>query len=211
MKLLLVGATGLVGSHALRLALDDSRITQVTSPVRRALPLAHHKLRAPIVDYEALPTDADWWQVDAVICALGTTMKVAGSEAAFHRVDHDYPLAVARLAHHHGTPTYVLNSATGADANSRFFYNKVKGELERDLAEVGFSSLAYARAGLIGGARTESRPMERVAISVLGALGPVLPRRLRVCPPQNIARVMIESAIQARPGVHIIPSTAMTQ
>ena len=210
MNLLLAGATGLVGSHVLRLALGDARITQVTAPVRQALPVTHAKLYAPLVDYDALPSDADWWRADAVICALGTTMKTAGSEATFRRVDHDYPLAVARLAHCHGTPTYVLNSAVGADVDSRFFYNRVKGELERDLAQVGFSSLTHARPGLIGGERAESRPIERTTILMLRVVGPLLPRRWRLCPPQNVAQEMIEAALQARPGVRIIPAAAMT-
>lgn len=211
MKLLLAGATGLVGSHVLRLALDDARIAHVTAPVRRALSVTHARLHAPIVDYDALPSDADWWQADAVICALGTTMKAAGSEAAFRRVDHDYPLVVARLSHRHRTPTYVLNSAVGADAHSRFLYNRVKGELERDLAQVGFTSLTHARPGLIGGERAESRPGERAMILMLGAVGPLLPRRWRLCPPQNIAQAMIEAALQARSGVHVIPASDMTQ
>ncbi len=96
MKLLLVGASGLVGSHVLKLAMHDPRISNVVAPSRRALS-AHAKLHNPIVDFENLPEDASWWQdIDAVICALGTTMKAAGSKEMFFRVDHDYPLA--RLA-----------------------------------------------------------------------------------------------------------------
>lgn len=207
MKLLLAGATGLVGSHVLRLALADARITQVTAPVRRPLSTTHAKLLAPVVDYDALPEDAGWWQADAVVCALGTTMKAAGSEAEFRKVDHDYPLAVARHAHAQGTPTYVLNSATGANAQSRFFYNRVKGELELALAQLGFASLTCARPGLIGG---ERRPAERAAIAALTALGPVLPRRWRICPAQAIARAMLDAALHARPGVHVLPAEVLT-
>jgi len=210
MKLLLAGATGLVGSQVLRLALADARITQVTAPVRRALPLTHAKLLAPIVDYDALPEDAAWWQADAVICTLGTTMKAAGSQAAFRRVDHDYPLAVAQRARAQGTPTYVLNSAAGADAQSRFFYNRVKGAVEQALAQCGFASLTLARPGLIGGERSESRPGERAAVRALTLLGPLLPRRWRLCPAHRIAHAMLEAAIKAQPGIHHIPAEAMT-
>ncbi|WP_159912600.1 NAD(P)H-binding protein [Pantoea sp. 18069] len=209
MKLLLAGASGLVGSHVLRLALADERITQVTAPVRRALPLTHAKLLAPVVNYDALPEGAAWWQADAVVCTLGTTMKAAGSEAAFRRVDHDYPLAVARLARAQGTPTYVLNSAASASAQSRFFYNRVKGELEQALAQLGFASLTYARPGLIGGERGEPRPAERAAIVALSALGPLLPRSWRLYPAQNIAQAMLAAALLAQPGVHVIPAEAV--
>jgi len=205
MKLLLVGSSGLVGSHVLEMALADPKVTSVVAPTRRPLP-AHPKLQAPIVDFDALPPDAAWWQADAVICTLGTTMRSAGSQAAFRRVDHDYPLAVARLARQHGTPCHVLNSAIGADPDARFFYNRVKGELERDLAGLGFASLTHVRPGLISGERQEQRPGERVSGVILGLLGPVLPRRWRINPAPRIAHALVDAALQARPGVHIIPS-----
>lgn len=208
MKLLLVGASGLVGSHVLQRALADERISEVVAPVRRAL-AEHPKLFAPLVDFDQLPADAPWWQADAVICTLGTTMKLAGSREAFRRVDHDYPLAVAKLARQHGTPTYVLNSAVGADAASRFFYNRVKGELERDLAACGFSSLTLVRPGLISGPRQAFRLGERVAEGILKPLGPLLPRSWRINPADNIAQALLEAAIAAQPGTHIVRSEAL--
>ncbi|HEY8606581.1 MAG TPA: NAD-dependent dehydratase [Noviherbaspirillum sp.] len=203
--LLLVGSTGLVGKHVLALALADGRVGAVVAPVRRALP-AHPKLLAPRVDFDDLPADADWWRADAVICTLGTTMRQAGSQAAFRRIDHDYPLMVARHAWQHGTPAYVLNSAAGANPGSRFFYNRVKGELERDLSRVGFASLTFVRPGLIGGQREEYRPGERLLGLGLAAAGPLLPRRWRLNPASHIARAMIEAALAARAGEHVIGS-----
>ncbi len=205
MRLLLVGASGLVGSHVLQRALADERISEVVAPVRRAL-AEHPKLSAPVIDFDQLPADAPWWQADAVICTLGTTMKLAGSREAFRRVDHDYPLAVAKLARQHGTLTYVLNSAVGADAASRFFYNRVKGALERDLAACGFSSLTLVRPGLISGPRQAFRPGERMAEWVLKPLGPLLPRSWRINPADNIAQALLEAAIAAQPGVHVVRS-----
>lgn len=205
MKLLVVGASGLVGSHVLKRALADGQVSKVVAPSRRAL-TGHPKLIAPMVDFAQLPSDADWWKADAVICALGTTMKQAGSKDAFRRVDHDYPLAVAELARQHGTPTYVLNSAVGADAASRFFYNRVKGELERDLAACGFTSLTHVRPGLIRGPRQTFRLGERVAECVLSVLGPLLPEKWRTNPADNIAQALLEAAIMARPGVHVVRS-----
>ena len=175
MKLLLVGSTGLVGHHVLDLALADRRVDAVVALVRRGDLPEHTKLLTEIVDFEHLPEDAPWWRVDAVICTLGTTLRTAGSKEVFRRVDHGYPLAVARLARQHGTPTFVLNSAIGADPSSLFFYNRVKGELERDLATLGFQSLTFVRPGLIGGRREETRPMEQVASLALGLLKPILP------------------------------------
>ena len=203
MKLLLVGATGLVGRHVLDLALADPRVESVVAPVRRALP-AHPKLSSPHVDFDRLDQDAPWWRADAVICTLGTTMRAAGSQAAFRRVDHDYPLAVARLAHAHGTPTYVLTSAIGADAGSRIFYSRVKGELEQDLTGEGFASLTFVRPGVIGGERQEFRLSERLLVSALALSGPLLPRRWRLNPAPQIARALLAAAFDPQPGKHIV-------
>jgi uncharacterized protein YbjT (DUF2867 family) len=208
MKLLLIGSTGLVGRHVLDLALADPRMDEVVAPVRKALP-AHPKLHAPVVDYDHLPDDADWWRADAVICTLGTTLRVAGSQEAFRRVDHDYPLAVARLARKHGTPVYAINSAMGADVSSRFFYNRVKGELEADLRQEGFQSLTLVRPGLIGGNRDEFRAGERFAAAVLKVIGPMLPRKWRINPAERIARTLLDAAVNPPPGVTIISAEAL--
>lgn len=210
MKLLIVGASGLVGSHVLRRALADERVSLVVAPSRREL-AEHPKLVTPVVDFAQLPSGADWWNADAVICALGTTMKQAGSKQAFRRVDHEYPLAVATLARQYGIPTYVLNSATGADAASHFFYNQVKGELEQDLAKCGFTSLTHVRPGLISGPRPDFRLGERTAECVLNALGPLLPRKWRTNSADSIAQALLEAAIAARPGVHIVRSQELAK
>ncbi len=92
------GATGLVGGLTLRRLLDDPRCGAVVAPTRRPLALTHGKLENPVLAFDALPTSPEWARVDAIICALGSTMAQAGSREAFHRIDHDYPLAFARLA-----------------------------------------------------------------------------------------------------------------
>jgi len=164
---------------------------------------------APVIDFDHLTVDAPWWRADAVICTLGTTIKQAKSQEAFKRVDYAYPLAVARLAHQHGATIYALNSAVGANAASRFFYNRVKGELERDLANLGFTSLTYVRPGAIAGRRREARQSEWMLVQLLRVLGPVLPRRMRINPARNIASALLESALGARPGVHVVTSAQL--
>jgi uncharacterized protein YbjT (DUF2867 family) len=203
--LMLVGATGLVGGSVLRQALDDARVTRIVAPTRRNLP-PHPKLENPLVDFEHLPADAPWWAVDGVICTLGTTLHKAGSQAAFRRVDHDLPLAVANLAKQHGVHAFALNSATGADPRSRLFYNRIKGEVEDAIRRVGFPSLTIVRPALIGGERDEFRPAEFLAMRLLWLAEPLLPRRYRVVPHERLARVLLEAAISARPGEHIIES-----
>ncbi len=203
MKLILVGASGFVGRHVLAQALAHHTVNAVVAPSRKALP-AHPKLAVPLVDFDRLPEDAAWWRADAVICTLGTTMKIAGSREAFRRVDHDYPLRVAQLALEAGTPVFALNSALGADPRSRFFYNRVKGELEQDLARLGFASLICVRPGLIAGAREDARAGEQALLGALNLLGPVLPKRWRPNPAERIAAALLEAALSARPGQHVI-------
>jgi uncharacterized protein YbjT (DUF2867 family) len=207
-SILLVGATGLVGRNVLAQALRDPRIGRVVAPTRRPLP-ARPGLENPVVDFDELPEEAPWWAVDGVICTLGTTIRTAGSQAAFRKVDHYYPLAVARHARRYGARSFALNSAMGADPTSRFFYSRVKGDVEESLARCGFPSLTLVRPGLIGGERDEIRPAEFLAQRVLGVLGPMLPRRFRVVPGENIAAALIEAAIQAKPGRHIVPAEAI--
>ncbi|MBB5885866.1 NAD-dependent dehydratase [Xanthomonas sp. LMG 8992] len=209
MNILLAGATGLVGGHALRQLLADPACSAVIAPTRRALELTHSKLHNPVLDFDALPAQAPWWQVEAAICALGTTMRQAGSREAFRRVDHDYPLAIARLLRQHGAAAFALNSALGADPQSWAFYNRVKGELENDLRALGFPSLTLVRPGLIGGERAQRRRGEHAASVVLRALGPLLPRRYRINPAERIAAALVAAALQPRPGVQVIDAAQL--
>lgn len=205
MQLLLLGATGLVGSHVLELALSDPRVSGVTAPTRRPLP-PQPGLSAPIMDFDELPQDPSIWTADAVVCALGTTLKTAGSRDRFYRVDHDYPLEIARLAKAHGARTFVLNSAKGADVKSLFFYSRVKGETERDILALHFERTVLVRPGLIDGPRPEPRPMELWAGRVLSVLKPILPLSMQANRPEAIARAMLDAAMSAAPGVTIVPS-----
>jgi uncharacterized protein YbjT (DUF2867 family) len=206
--LMLVGATGLVGQSVLAQALAHPQVQRVVAPTRRPLS-AHPKLLNPVVDFNALPEDAPWWAVDAVICALGTTIKTAGSQGAFYAVDHDLPLRVAGLAQGHGAQVYALNSALGADAASRVFYSRTKGELERDLQSLGYLSLTFVRPGLIGGERAEPRLAEQIGVKLSQWLRPLLPKRYRVVPAERIAFHLLQAALAAQPGVRVVMSEAI--
>ena len=204
MTLLIAGATGLVGATVLRQALADARVTRVVAPTRRALPPSPRLLN-PIVDFDHLPP-ADWWTADGAVCALGTTIAKASSQEAFRRVDHGHVVAFAQMARRHGTRAFALTSAFGADAASWVFYNRVKGETEAAVTACGYPSLTLVRPGVIGGDRAERRPAEHAAITVLGLLGPILPRAWRISPAEHIARALLAAAIAAEPGHHVVSS-----
>lgn len=205
MRILIVGSTGLVGGEVLKLALNNVQVSSVVAPTRRPLP-AHPKLAAPLVDFDHLPENEDWWQVDAVICALGTTIKTAGSKEAFAQVDLAYPLQIATIARKHGVPTFLFNSAIGANASSKFFYNRIKGQAEHELAKFGFSSLILVRPGLIGGDRQESRMGESIGKVITKLLHPLLPAKYHINPAERIAEAMLTAALQPPPGVTEISS-----
>ena len=202
-RVMLVGATGLVGSRVLAQALTHAAVPQLVAPTRRPL-ASHPKLLNPDVSFHRLPEEAEWWAVDAVICTLGTTIAKAGSKPAFYQVDHDLPLRVGQLALAHGARAYALNSALGADVQSRVFYSRTKGELERDLLALGYPSLTFVRPGLIGGERNESRPAEQFGITVSTWLRPLLASRYRVVPAPRIAQHLLQAALAARPGVQVV-------
>src|SRR5262245_5736661 len=131
----LVGATGLVGDRCLGRLLEHPAYSQVTVWSRRPLSRTHEKLAVELVDFESLPSlPRDCVEV---FCCLGTTIRIAGTQEAFRRVDHDYPVALAERARATGVRTFLLVSSLGADARSTNFYLRVKGETERDIAALG--------------------------------------------------------------------------
>jgi uncharacterized protein YbjT (DUF2867 family) len=202
MKVLILGTTGLVGRNALAQALAQPSVTRVIAPTRRPLP-KQDKLINPVAPrLELLLAEVTGWGPNAAICATGTTIKKAGSKEAFRSVDHDLPLSFARLAHQAGAQSFALVSSIGASVDSSFFYARVKGELERDVREIGFTSLTILRPGMIEGERDEFRLGERLALKVSHFLAPVLPKRFHVNPAPKIAQVLVDAVVTAEPGCH---------
>lgn len=202
MVAIVAGATGLVGRALVRQLADDPAWREVRALVRRGPSgeAGGPTLVQVPVDYERLDPPPSWAAADQVFCALGTTIRQAGSQAAFRRVDYDYPVALARAARASGARHFLLVSAVGADPRSRVFYNRVKGEVETAIAELGFRSVTIARPSLLLGKRAEPRLGEQVG-KVLGLLAPA---RWRPVPAERVARALVEAAREDRPGVRII-------
>ena len=209
-RLLLLGATGLVGHQVLAQALADPKVAQIVAPTRRAL-APHPKLLNPIVDFKALP-QADWWAADAVVCCLGTTLKLAGSPAAFREVDHDHVLAAARLARAAGAPTFALNSSLGASAGSGNLYLRTKGETEDDLAALGFTSLTLVRPSLLdGGPRPAVRPAEAVGLWLSRLARPLISVRYRAVRTEAVARALLQAVRQAKSGRYFVENAEISE
>lgn len=206
MKILILGATGLVGATALQQALADPRVDQVVAPSRRSLP-AHRKLVNPVSpELGLLLSDAAIGTVDAVICAMGTTPAKAGSKKAFRHVDYELPMAFATLAHERGAGAFALVSSPGASLSIPVYYCRVKGEAERDIAGIGFKSLTIVRPGMISGDRAEFRLAERIVLPIAAVLQPLLPLALHINPAARIAAILVEAAVAPIPGRHMVTS-----
>jgi uncharacterized protein YbjT (DUF2867 family) len=200
----LLGATGLVGRHTLDLLTRDPFFHRVVVLTRRRFAEATApRVEAHIVDFARLEDRPDLFGVDQVICALGTTIKaVGGSKPRFREVDYDIPLTAAKLAAQKGAHHFLLVSAIGADATSRFFYSRVKGELEDALRSLPFHSLTIVRPSLLLGARAERRFGEEVA----KRLGFLFPMKYRPVQARDVAAVLVRAARRDTPGMSIIES-----
>ena len=201
-RLLIVGATGLVGQQVVAQALADPRVSHIVALTRRAM-APHERRENVVLDFADLPRDAAWWSVDGVVCAMGTTRAKTSSPERYREIDFGYPLAVARLAREHGATRFALTSSLGADAKSRFAYPRLKGELEEALQGLGYPSLTIVRPSVLDGDRAERRVGERTYAIALRLLAPLVPRRLRVSPARAVAATLLDGAIAGTPGVHL--------
>lgn len=208
---LLLGSTGLVGSHCLQRLADASAVVHVRALARQPQRKRHDKVEVCVADFNRLEQHVDWFKVDAVVCALGTTIAKAGSEAAFRQVDFDYPLQVAQLAKSSGAKQFVLVSALGADARSTVFYNRVKGELEEALIALGFESLTLVRPSLLIGARQEFRMGERVALAATRLLRPLIPAAWRPVHADQVAAALVQAVLHPQTGQTVMANPQLLQ
>ena len=208
-RILLLGATGLVGGHALAALEAEPAYTAIRILSRRPLPdLADRPgVTVHVVDFDDPDSYAQALDVDQVLCALGTTIKKAGSKEAFRTVDVIYPYEVAERAHARGATHMLLVSALGADPDSRFFYNRCKGELEQLLRDLQFRSLTIARPSLLRGDRDEFRLGERIA----DAFSFLYPSKYKPIHARTVAHALVASGVADRPGERVLESAEMRE
>ncbi len=169
---LILGATGLVGKEVLKQALEDPIYSKIKILVRKPQEITHPKLQEIKIDFNKLEQYENEFAVDHVYCCLGTTIKKAKSQELFRLVDYEYPLLAARLSKGKAEKFLVI-SAQGANPKSPIFYNKTKGELERDLTALNLPNLLIFRPSLLLGDRKEPRPMEEIAGTIMKIINPL--------------------------------------
>jgi len=202
MEAIIFGATGAVGSELLKLCLDDNRYSRVTVIARKPVSLAHEKLQWITAGLDALDNLA---AVSGLLdgdafCCLGTTIKAAGSEEAFRRVDYDYALNAARFAKICGVTQFSLVTAIGSNPESGILYNRTKGEIEAAIIEEDFPTLNIFRPSLLKGERAEFRLKEEIANRLMALMTPLFHVGLQRYKPVEIstlARALYVNADQS--------------
>lgn len=201
-SILILGATGLVGNECLQQAVGQERIARITVIARSPIVVHHQKINSVTMPLEEMDRRSDLFSVDAVICALGTTMKKAGSREAFRKVDFELPLNAATIALSQGVKHFLLVSALGANARSSFFYNRVKGEIEEKIANLPFERITIVRPSLLLGERKEFRFGERIA----QIFTPIIPASFKPVHAHDVAKALLTPIFVPGSGITIIES-----
>jgi len=211
---LVAGASGMVGTELCNQLRRDRRFAPVVVLARRQPPVTEPPLQIEIVDFSRIGEWNPSVQLDTVFCALGTTIRKAGSEAAFRAVDYDLVLEMAKLAKRGGARHFVFVSSLGADPKSRVFYLRVKGEAEEAVKALGLPHAAALRPSFLDGVRAEPRPGETAARVVGRVLGPLLLgplEKYRPTPAAKVAQAMRQIAQPGRTGFQVLDPVAISR
>jgi len=200
---IIIGATGLVGNQLLTLTLQDSRFDSVKVFVRRNTGIVNEKLQEFIVDFDAPDTWKKQVTGDVLYSAMGTTLHAAGSKDAQYKIDYTYQYQMAKIAAANNVKEYVLVSAAGSAPDSRIFYSRTKGKLERDIQRLPFETIHIIRPGMLAGKRAQVRTGEKLGIGIMNVLG-AIPGLTHLKPIQGreVAKAMINATFRHVVGIY---------
>jgi uncharacterized protein YbjT (DUF2867 family) len=201
----LLGSSGLIGSHILDILLKDEQFSTIRVLVRRPLPFSHKKLQVKVIDFNDLAAfKAGVKGADAVFCAVGTTnKKVEGDKVSYRKVDYDIPVNAARFCAETGCPQFLLVSSVGANSKGGNFYIKQKGEVEDMVKTISIPSVSIFRPSMLLGKRQESRPAEAVAQAMSKSLSFLFPSKYKPIAAEDVAKAMVAASKQDKPGFRV--------
>lgn len=191
---IVIGATGLVGRHLIQELVNDQRFDKIKVFSRRSPEIESPQIEEHLIDFDRLEDYKSHIQGDVLFSCMGTTIKTAGSKEVQYKVDYTYQFRMAQFASENGVPDYVLVSSTGANPDSGVFYSRMKGELERDVKELGFQRCILIRPSVLMGERPEFRLGEVIGGKVINTLAAVLPflKKYKGILGQDVAKSMLE-------------------
>ena len=188
---IILGATGLTGKILLNMLLADSTFERIKLFSRSSVHIDNPKIEEYLIDMLALEDHSENFKGDVVFCCIGTTNAKTPDKNMYSRIDYGIPIAAARLSMDNKINTFIVISAMGADPKSKVFYNKTKGEMERDVLQYKIENTYILQPSLIGGNRTEARIGERFAQLMMGSLAFLIPKKYKIIHPESIARAML--------------------
>lgn len=211
-KLMIIGASGLTGQFLVTRALNDDYFSEIIVFVRKSLNIHHSKLKEHLIDFNQLERYHDLMRADYAACCMGTTIKTAGSQEAFKRVDFDYPLKFAELARQNGCQGFFLQSSLGANSSSSNFYLRTKGEIETAIKALGFNHYAVFRPSMLLGPRTESRLGESIGKVIMQAMSFLFVgslKRYKAIHVKDVAAAMIKEMKENTSGFKVFENEMM--
>jgi len=208
-QVILVGASGLIGSHLLTQLIESVEISRILLLLRKSLHISAHKVQELIVNFDELEHYSSDIKGDVIFSCLGTTKAATPDSDLYRKIDLEYPLKLAEIGIRNGVSQFHLVSSLGANALASNAYLKLKGELENELKNLSISSLHIYQPSLLTGNRKESRLGEKFAISVFKLINPLLIgpfKKYRSIEAETVARVMFNQSLKDLKGTFIYPS-----
>jgi uncharacterized protein YbjT (DUF2867 family) len=195
---IVIGATGLVGSHITHKLLNDTHYVKVKVFVRRSLNLNHPKLEEHLISFDNIDVWKEYIAGDELYSALGTTIKKAGSKEVQYKVDFTFQYEIAEAAAQNGVKKYLLVSSAGANYTSSNFYLRMKGSLDEKVQQLSFDQILIFRPSILVGDRSEKRLGEAIGIKLAGIIIKIIPALIKYRPIEasRVAEAMINSANQ---------------
>ncbi len=187
---IILGATGLTGGALLQLLLGDPEFEEIRLFSRKKVGISHPKITEYIIDLFALEKEEKAFQGNVVFCCIGTTKAKTPDQEKYRKTDYGIPVSAANLCNNNGIGTFIVISAMGANPNSSIFYNRTKGEMERDVLQAHIPNTYILQPSLIGGNRPERRIGEQIAKVLMGVFGFLVPGKYKMIAPETIAKAM---------------------